>query len=167
MPLSAQITARIAGYLTASPDIGRARHEFDEAAILDLAHGTGEGQADMMWSDERTIAASSSETLDLAGVLSSVFGSTLTFAKVKAVLIVAAAGNTNNVVVGANGSAEFQGWFGDVSDTVAVRPGGMFLIAAPKTGWTVTASTGDILKIANSGSGTGVTYRIVVIGTSA
>ena len=34
------------------------------------------------------------------------------------------------------------------------------------TGWTVTAGTGDLLKIANSTSGT-VLYRIVIIGCSA
>jgi hypothetical protein len=35
------------------------------------------------------------------------------------------------------------------------------------SGWTVTAATGDLLKILNSSSGSSVVYDIVVIGTSA
>ena len=38
---------------------------------------------------------------------------------------------------------------------------------APATGATVTTLTGDILLVANSSSGTSVTYDIVIIGTSA
>ena len=49
----------------------------------------------------------------------------------------------------------------------AVKPGGVFLWAAPSGGLTVTGGTGDILQVANSGSGTGVTYSIVIVGASA
>jgi hypothetical protein len=38
---------------------------------------------------------------------------------------------------------------------------------APVSGWAVIAGTGDILKFANSGGTTGVTYDIVIVGTSA
>ena len=40
-------------------------------------------------------------------------------------------------------------------------------LSTPTTGATVTASTGDILLVANSSSGSSVTYDIVIIGTSA
>jgi hypothetical protein len=46
----------------------------------------------------------------------------------------------------------------------------MFQIAvgtADATAYAVTATTADLLKVANSSSGTGVTYDIAVIGTSA
>mgnify|MGYP000184442162 CR=1 FL=1 len=38
--------------------------------------------------------------------------------------------------------------------------------AADATGYTVTATTADLLRIANSGAGTTVDYTIVVVGTS-
>ena len=87
-------------------------------------------------------------------------------AKVKAIMVIAAAGNTNDVHVGgdANGLA---GLFGNVNDLIVVKPGGAFLWAAPSGGLTVTAGTGDILQVANSSSGSSVTYSIVIIGASA
>jgi hypothetical protein len=92
-------------------------------------------------------------------------GATLTFTKIKAILVKAAEGNTNNVVVGGAASNGWVGPFGDVSDTVAVKPGGTLLLVAPNAaGYAVTAGTGDILKVANSGAGTGVTYDIVIVG---
>ena len=39
----------------------------------------------------------------------------------------------------------------------------MLLITNLGAGWTVTASTGDILKVANSGAAQG-SYKIVLIG---
>jgi len=54
------------------------------------------------------------------------------------------------------------------SDGISVRPGGLFCWAAPDaTAVAVTAGTGDLLAIANSGAGTSVTYDVVIIGSSA
>lgn len=126
--------------------------------------GVGANQANRIWSDTRTIAASSTDTLDLAGVLSDAFGATLTFARVKALFVSAHSTNTNNVIVG-GGSNPFVTWVGGAAHTVTVRPGGCFLLIAPDaTGYAVTAGTGDILQIANSGGGTSVTCDVVIIG---
>lgn len=167
MSLESKITAKIDATEGSALDLGSGSARVTLEKLLALGNGTGNGQADMIWSDTRTIAASSSENLDLAGVLVGAFGNTLTFAKIKAILVVADAGNTNDVVVGAAGSNTFVGPFADATDAIKVKPGGVFLAVAPNTGWTVTASTGDILKVANSGSGTGVTYSVILIGTSS
>ena len=54
------------------------------------------------------------------------------------------------------------------SDGLDVKPGGCFLWLAPDaTGVAVTAGTGDLINIANSSSGTSVTYDVVIIGASA
>lgn len=135
-----------------------------------LVDGVGAGQADMVWHDTRTLAASATEDLDLAGVLTDPFGNTLTFARIKALVIVAAAANTNNVLVGGAASNGFVTWVGDATDIVKLRPGAAFALftgVADATGYAVTAATGDKLTIANSGAITGVTYDIVVIGASA
>jgi hypothetical protein len=166
MTLTSTIAASITGTEAAAHDLDTASAPFALRYSQALATGTGSLQADVVWSDTRTVALSSTENLDLAGVLTSSLGVTATFVKVKGIMITALSANTNDVVVGGATSFAFP-LFGDVTDTIAVRPAGLFAWAAPKVGITATAGTGDILKITNSGAGTGVTYSIVIVGTSA
>jgi phosphoserine phosphatase len=87
---------------------------------------------------------------------------------VKALIIKAAAANTNDVVVTSAAANGFITWTKAAGDGVNVKPGGILVLVAPNAaGYGVTAGTGDLLNIANSGAGTGVTYDIIVIGTSA
>jgi hypothetical protein len=130
--------------------------------------GTGAGSADRIFHDQRTIAISGTDDLDLAGVLTDVFGATVTFARIKAIVVAAASGNTNNVIVGGAASNQFLTWVGAATHTVTVRPGGFLALAATDaTSYAVTAGTGDLLRIANSGAGTSVVYDIMLIGASA
>jgi hypothetical protein len=130
-----------------------------------LANGIGANQASNMFHDRRTLSASATENLDLAGVLTNAFGSTLTFTKIKAVIIHAASTNTNDVLVGGAASNAWVGWVNDATDVVKVKPGGTFVWIAPDVnGGAVVAATGDLLKIANSSSGTSITYDVIIIG---
>lgn len=167
--MSASLKARLKLVLDAlyeSPlDLGVASYPALIGADYNLDNGSGANQASLMFSDIRTLTASSTENLDLAGSLVDAFGTTLTFAKIKALIVIADAGNTNDVLVGGAGSNTMLTFFGDATDIVKVKPGGMLVLVAPDaTGYAVTASTGDILKVANSSSGTGVTYKIILIG---
>jgi hypothetical protein len=133
----------------------------------DLGTGVGADQGDRIWNDERTLALSATEDLDLSGALLDPLGDAVVFARIKALIVAADAANTNTVDVGA-GTAGLVGWIGNVNDVVKVRPGGLLLLWAPDaTGYPVTPTTADILKITNGGAGTPVTYRIILIGTSA
>lgn len=132
-----------------------------------LSNGTGVNQADKIWSDTRTLAASGTEDIDLAGVLTDIFGAALTFARIKIMMIAAWGANTNNVVVGNAATNGFITWVGGATHTVSVRPGGLLVVAAPDAGYAVTASTGDLLHVINSAAGTSVTYDIVLVGASA
>jgi hypothetical protein len=127
--------------------------------------GTGTGAIDKKWCDKRTIAASGADTLDLAGVLTNEFGATVTFAKVKALGVKAATGNTNDVWVGGAAANRFNTFVKD-SSVIVVKPGFMQLIAGSGTGYAVTAATGDRLLLKNSSSGTSVTLDICIAGTS-
>lgn len=130
-----------------------------------ITNGTGADQANMVWSDTRTLTASASESLDLAGGLTDGFGSTITFTKIKGIVINAASANTNNVLVGGAASNQFINWVSDATDVIVVRPGASFVLMAPdSTGFAVTAGTGDLLKVANSAGTTSVTYDIILIG---
>lgn len=168
MTLTAKMAARISGSQNNPLDLGSGVYPLSLAAVVDLATGTGAGQADRLFTDRRTIAASGTDDLDLAGSLVDAFGATLTFARVKALYVSAAAANVNNVLVGGAASAQFLTWLGSATDKVVVRPGGFLLLAATDaTAYAVTATTADLLRIANSSSGTSVTYDIAIVGCSA
>lgn len=168
MALTSEFHVGIKYTLTGVADKGTPTFEVNQSTLLKkLLTGTGSNQADLAFSDQRTLSASATENIDLAGSLVDQLGTTLTFVKIKGVLIVAAAGNTNNVVVGGAATNAFVGPFNDATDKVVVPPGGAFFAAAPASGWSVTAGTGDILLIANSGAGSSVTYDIYLVGTSA
>ena len=167
--LTASINLNIVANYRGSNDLGAPSFSLTQSLqpAINLGTGTGSGQADLMFTDTRTLAASATENVDLAGVLADAFGTTLTFVQIKVVKICAATANTNNVVVGGAGANTFLGMFGAATHTISVRPQGCFIWVAPKIGATVTAATGDILLIANSAGGASVTYDIIVIGTSA
>lgn len=162
--LTGMITAGIKAALEGNVDIGTVKHSVDRTFARSFSDGSGAGQATQMWTDTRTIAASSSENIDLAGVIINALGQVATFTSIKAIWIVAAQANTNNVVIGGAAANAFP-LFGDPTDTHSVKPGGLFLVTDfNANGWLVTAGTGDILKIANSGAGSSVAYDIIVIG---
>ena len=113
MALSTNLRVNIGAKQTSTLDLGSAEGNIAKAVAINLASGTAAGQADRIFSDTRTLAASANEDLDLAGGgLTDAFGAALTFVKVKGMLIVAAAGNTNNVIVGGAASAQFLTWVG-------------------------------------------------------
>lgn len=169
MTLISRVAVELSANLTSALDLSTVSSPVDIRQQIDFASGTGAGQADKLWTDTRTLTASSTEDLDLAGVLLDPFGATITFAKIKALLIRAAAGNTNNVVVGGASATQWSTLLG-TTGTVILRPGAVLLVAAGSadaTGYTVTAATGDLFKVANSSSGSSVTYDIAIVGTSA
>lgn len=165
MGLTTSILLRTISNLTGSGDLATPSVPLSKSYSHSLASGTGANQANQIFSDQRTLSASATEDLDLAGSLTNLLGATITFSKVKAIIISAASGNTNDVVVGGAASNDFSPMFADSTDQIVVKPGGMFAIVAPDaTGYAVTAGTADILKVANSSSGTSVTYDIIIIG---
>lgn len=169
MPLTTRVTVELTGLLTAALDFTTPSSSVDIRQQIDLASGTGAGQADKIWTDQRTLTASSTEDLDLAGVLVDPFGATITLARVKAILVRASAANTNNVVVGGASATQWAALLG-TTGTVTLRPGALFIAAAgaaDATGYVTAAGATDLLKVANSGAGTSVVYDIAVIGCSA
>lgn len=164
MALSTTISLSVKALLSGATDLAQTVSPHILNFATSWASGVGASQSDIVWGDERTIAASGTDDLDLSGSLVGALG-TVVFARVKLLVVIASAGNTNNVVVGGAASAQFVGPFGAAAHTIAVPPGGPFLIGNPSAaGWAVTATTADLLRIANGGAGTGVTYKILIIG---
>lgn len=172
MTLTADIRASIKAKETGSSDFTGPIFTPSIAQALALTDGTGASQANLLFVDERTVSSASNDDIDLAGVLASAFGATLTFAELVAVLIINApisgAANTTNLTIGA-GSNPFVGFLGGTTPTIGpIRPGGFVMIGCADAAGigTVAAGTGDILRIANS-SGAAATYQIAIIGRNA
>lgn len=165
MSLDTSISFRIAATLTSALDLATLSVPLDKTYSDTLSDGTGANQATKIFHDTRTLAASGTETLDLAGSLTDATGQTLTFAKIKVVFFRAADGNTNSVQVtrpASNGVALFMA----AGDGISLLPGGKFVWWSPNaTGVTVTAGTGDLITVTNSAGSTGVTYDVIIIGT--
>jgi hypothetical protein len=134
-----------------------------------MTDGTGASQANVAFWGYRTLAASTSEQLDLTGSLTSPLGTTISpFARIKVLLVSADPGNTNNVQVG-GGSNAVSSLLGTSTDYVVVRPGATVCWIcgnADSTGYVVTSGTAHFLQVANGGSGTSVGYTIAVIGAN-
>lgn len=129
-----------------------------------FTNGTGADKAQVQWHDQRSLASGATESLDLAGSLTSAFG-VVTFTKVKW-LIIRVVTETTGYKLGVGGAAanQFINWVADSSDIVYIGAGGMLVLSSPVDGFAVTAGTGDILKIANAAGGDTITYDIIVIG---
>lgn len=166
MGLTSRISLQVSAVLQAALDLETPGSDLTYRKILDLADGSGLNQANKKWSDQRTLALSANEDLDLSGVLVNALGVAITFTRIVAVIIVAAAGNANTVKVKPAAVNGFVTPFNAATDTVVIRPGGLLVLVAPDaTGYVVTAATGDLLNIANGGAGTSVTYDIILIGS--
>lgn len=167
MSLSATVRAAISGSQSRAIDLASGRADFAKNLAIALTNGVGANQADLVWHDRRTLAASATEDLDLSGALVDIYGQPVVFAKLKVILVAADVGNTNNVNLtrpASNGVPLFLA----AGDGIAVKPGGVQLWAAPDlAGIAVTPTTGDLITLTNSAGSTGVTYDIILIGTSA
>ncbi len=168
MPLVTQATFGLSALLTeATNPMGTGTAPMAASKLVNLATGTNAGQADKLYYAQRTLAASGTEDLDLAAVLTDKFGVVITMARVKGLYVSASASNVNNVVLGAGTNP----WVTllNTTGTVTLRPGSFLCVmagTADATGYGVTAATGDVLKVLNSGAGTSVTYDVAIIGCS-
>lgn len=169
MTVQARVSVDFAASLAGAVDLGSTGGEIRKRLTQSFVDGVGAGQADRVWADTLSVAASSSADIDLAGALTDALGGSVVLARVKALLVVASPANTNNVVVGAAATNTWVGLLG-ATHTVTLRPGALFAVAAggaDVNGYAVTAGTGDILRVANSGAGTPVGLDIVIIGAAS
>lgn len=172
MTLNASLIARL-GFTLASGDAhgGSASKEIEK--LLTFEEGTGANQADLPYIAERQVADGGNDDIDLAGVLTDIFGETITNAEIAALFVLnqrksSGTANTTDLTIG-GGSNPFLGFLGGTTPTIGpLKPGaGCFLFAGDAAGLgAVTASTADILRISNS-AGAVNNYQIGIIGRSA
>lgn len=145
---------------------------------VSLAQGTGADQGDLIYVARRTLAANTAENLDLAGVLTGPLGATLTFARVKILLVkLLASPAAGPLLIGGHATAAFANWITSADTLANDQPkvrvrngakGGFFAISATDiTGWAVVAVTADLLTVKNEHATIDATYDIAIVGASA
>lgn len=170
MGASAKFQLHLEIAYTAQLDLALASVPMVKDYIANLLSGTGAGQADKVFHDQRTLAAAANDDLDLNGPsLLDAFGGALAFVRIKGLIVAAAAANPNPITVGGAASNGFVSWVGSATDKVSVRPGAvlsLFAGQADATGYPVTAATADLLRI-TAGAGGNHTYDVILVGASA
>lgn len=166
--LTSSIKITVTGNLVGTPlQIGKATYGFTETFIQSFTNGIGLDQANNIWADNRTILASGTDDINLSGGVTNAYNTAITFTSIKAMLIKAAAGNTNNLIIGNQGVTPFSSFFGAAVHTLIVPPNGLFLLENPNIdGYPVTPTT-NLLRITNGAGGTPVSYKIIIIGETA
>lgn len=170
MTLTSVLTTQAICDYTSALDLVTGSAPLNYRNRVSLTSGTGAGQADRVFSDTRTVLASANDDLDLAAGLTDAFGASITFARVKALIVTASPSNVNNVLVGGDATSTFLTWVVAEADAVILRPGASLALVAgvaDATGYAVTATTGDLLRITNAAGGSSVVYSIVIVGASA
>lgn len=153
----------VKGDLTTTNDLIEVIGRFASNYGLVFGIGTGSGNVNNGFSDQRVLTSGSSENLDLSGTaLDNIFGVDLALTKLKGLFIWSLSTNTTDLTIG-NVTNGIVGPWTSATMSVVVKPGGFFAWADPLLGTDITAGTGDLLKVAN-GSGASATYNIVALG---
>ncbi len=134
--------------------------------------GSGASQANKLYAELLTIAASASNNLDLAAGVTDPFGTTFSFTLVKIIYVeVTTTTAATSIQVGGHATAAVNTIFGsaDTHDNdqpcIKVRNGGVFFLGCTDaTGYAVTATTEDILLLKNLDGVAGATVKIVLVG---
>lgn len=124
-----------------------------------FTNGAGANQAKILYQGNLSLSAGTLN-VDLNGVLTDSYGSTVSLVRVKAIYLKnLSSANSMTFGNGTNPWATFLSGTG----TITLPPGAWVMAATPDaTGWAVTASTGDILKAAGTGTDS---FAIVVLGS--
>ena len=162
MPLNAQLTLSILAHETSSGDLSRTLRATPVSYALSLADGTGVNQAQVVWSDSRTVETTA-ENLDLRSLSDTRDGAavTVSFTAVKAIYV-RNTHATNLLLVGGATAPNAAGGL-PLGVATPLPPGGVYCVVAPSAdGYGVNPSIAVNARFA--GSGGSCTYDIVLIG---
>ena len=160
MALDAQILLSILAHETSSGDISRTLRATPASYSLSLSDGTGASQAQVVWSDSRTIDAAGDDTPNVAGLTDD--RGAVAFTAIKLLYI----RNTGSVPLNLIGNGDWATGPQKLPDTsnYEIPAGGCWLATNPTAaGWSVGASP-RFLTITNQSASTAATYEIVLIG---
>lgn len=166
---SAKLTMSVVASISQALDLTTPQADVVKSYVQQFAEGSGADQAHQIFSDTRSIASSSTDNLDLSGVLSAALGGTIAFTGIKAIIIKAAEANTGAIRVGKVISNGFAGPFDQTAGSLGVKveaDGLLVLINPSAAGWAVTNSTADLLSIENLVAAI-VNYDVIIVGETS
>jgi hypothetical protein len=138
------------------------------SASQTMAFGTAAGQVNLLVGQQRTLALSSNETLNLnSGAILDVFGVASPFLHLKYICIyIVSGGDVNGLTIEGGASNPFLGPLGGTTPSLTIYPSGPgYQNGEPSVGWPC-GSTACNIKIINNSSVAAVTYAIVLAGTT-
>lgn len=164
--LKGEFLLRVRSTYNAGADLSTLEDQFDIGwpAAFAFTNGTGDEKCDVIWHDSNSVTAGVPWDIDFRPLTFA--GVSQDFATIKGLAI---RNNTTTVAsvisIGAHPTAPITTLFAGATDKVLVRAGGFFSVYTPLAGYTVTATTGDSLRI-TCASGT-TTVEVYAIGTSS
>jgi len=180
--LTAKILAQVQGLFQFTEDLDLAvKLAYKLEDDVSLATGTGAGKADQLYFTEGTLAHDADVDIDLAGALTNIRGETITFARIKAIILKNVSDEQETPTAanlalgggdGGDGTNAFATWISsqaaDGSEYLIARAGGGNMIwASDATAYEVTADSADILRILNLDGADQGAYELLLVGEQA
>ena len=131
--------------------------------IWQVATGTSALQMETVWSARVALTNLATKSYDLAGGLTNRFGETISLTAVKWVSLGCDSVNRGSIKLG-DGLATWSSFTGGTNQSITLRPAVQIMLMASGTNnYTVTATTGDILKFTDLNNSTNAWTNTVVI----
>lgn len=166
--LTSSVAVELAWLLSEADDLDTPKVEAYRRVFHSFASGSGSGQANKLFRDSRSLAASASETLDLSALTENIIGDsrTVAFATVRALLVVNTSTPSDSILtVTTSGTSDpLTALFGGAAGTQKLGPGDAWLFTRRLAGITVDSGNKD-LKFTNSDNDATTTYDLIIIGT--
>ncbi len=131
-----------------------------------VVFGTGTGEMNLIWHDQRILVGGANEDLDL-GVLTDSFGVSSGFDTIKLLFFQNVSGNGASIEIGNAASNPNPLWLSVPTTTQTLNDGQMIMCYDEDSGFDVSGGAADELRIANSDGSLSVTYNIVLGGISS
>ena len=143
---------------------GHVRADFEIAEVWES--GTGANQAARLYYDERTLAASTGEDLDLT-TITDAYGVALGLTEVRALCIQAAAANGAAIEVKPSSSNGWTALLKDASDILQIPAGCSAQFILGPDGSAPVSGSSKSLNISNTSGSDSGTYTLLILGASA
>lgn len=149
---SVKVQASLTNSPSSSPSFSTPGDAISYAETWTVAAGNAAGQMEGLHRETMTLTDGGSDTLDLSGGLTDVYGNTLTFTNIK-LLIIKNKSTTRTVTVSFD---DANGFNSGITGDIVLKPGMSFcmLCQTAADGWAVTGGSADIITLTNDAGST-------------
>jgi hypothetical protein len=164
MSVSGKVSLRVDFLEALAQDLGAKQFNLTKSLLLSLDDGSGLNQVSKLYADDFSQIQSVNTDLDLNPGPTGAFAA-VAFTTLKGIIVFAGSANPGNLIIG-NVTNGIVAPFGAATHSQSVSPGGFYANLNPSaTGWTVTAGTQDLVRIASAATAGTYTGSIILLGT--